>query len=187
MTTTIRTAAGTEVPVGTWDIDPAHSSIEFTVRHLGLSKVRGSFRQFSGTLTIADDPVLSAATATIDLASVDTGNDDRDTHLRSTDFFDTDRHPEMVFASTGVRPDGDGWVLEGDLTIGSTTKPIELDLEVHGVADDPYGNHKAGFSATGSLSRKAYGIDFDAPAGADRVLIGDKVTLELEIQAALRS
>ncbi len=174
------------VPVGTWEIDPAHSSVEFTVRHLGLSKVRGSFRAFSGELTIADDPLASSATATIDLASVDTGNEDRDTHLRSSDFFDVGRRPQMVFTSTAVRPAGDDWVLAGDLTIGETTRPIELALELRGVADDPYGNHKAGFSATASLSRKDYGIDFNAPAGADRVLIGDKVSIELEVQATLR-
>lgn len=184
---TISTTRTSDISVGTWDIDPTHSSIEFTVRHLGLSKVRGAFRDFAGTLTISDDPLASSVNAAIELASVDTGNDDRDAHLRGSDFFDTETRPQMVFDSTDLRADDGAYVLRGDLTIRGVTLPIELDLEFHGVNDDPYGNRKAGFSATGSLSRKAYGIDFNAPAGADKVLIGDKVNVELEIQAARRT
>ena len=184
--TTISTTPAGDIAVGIWEIDPTHSSVEFTVRHLGLSKVRGSFREFAGTLTIGDDPQSSAVNATVDLASVDTGNTDRDDHLRGSDFFDAEAQPQMAFDSTAVLVEDSAYVLRGDLTIHGTTLPIDLDLEFHGVNDDPYGNRKAGFSATGSLSRKAYGIDFNAPAGADKVLIGDKVNIELEIQAARR-
>lgn len=163
---------------GTWVIEPAHTEIGFTVRHLGLSKVRGRFNSFAGTVQIADDPTASTLEATVDLASVDTNNADRDNHLRSTDFFDTERQPQMTFVATKISPDS----IVGNLSINGTTQPVELDLEFHGVTVDGYDTTRAGFSASTQISRSDYGIDFNAPLGMDGMLIGDKVTIELEVQ-----
>jgi polyisoprenoid-binding protein YceI len=173
------TATPTDLTTGTWTIEPAHSEVSFTVRHLGLSKVRGRFNSFTGTLTIDDDRLASGVTAEIDMSSIDTNNAQRDEHLRSTDFFDLAANPTMSFASTAVTESS----LQGNLTIAGVTRPVELDLEFHGVATDPYGTTRAGFSASGQISRSDFGIDFNAPAGLDGMLIGDKVTIELEIQA----
>jgi polyisoprenoid-binding protein YceI len=173
----------TQLPPGTWGIDTAHSTVEFTVRHLGISKVRGRFNDVDASVEVGQHPEDTVVRAAVDLSSVDTNNPDRDAHLRSTDFFDIEAHPSMTFASTAVRPSGDGWVLAGDLTINGTTNPIELDVEFHGAETYPMDQKvHAGFSATGSLSRKAYGVDFEIPLGADKVAIGDKVSIELEIQ-----
>lgn len=163
---------------GTWVIEPVHSEVGFTVRHLGLSKVRGRFNTFSGKVVVEDDKTASTVEATIDLASVDTNNQDRDGHLRSTDFFAVENHPTMTFASTAVTPDS----LRGDLTINGITKPVTLDLEFHGVTVDNYDTTRAGFSASGEILRSDYGIDFNAPLGMDGMLISDKVAIELEVQ-----
>ena len=177
MTTT--TTQPTELIAGTWTIETAHSEVSFTVRHLGLSKVRGRFNTFAGTVTISADRLASAVHAEIDLSSIDTNNPQRDGHLRSTDFFDLAAHPTMTFVSIAVTETS----LRGELTISGITKPVELDLEFHGVTTDGYGVTRAGFSATGQIRRSDYGIDFNAPVGLDRMLISDKVTVELEIQA----
>ncbi len=171
------TASSTLAP-GTWAIEPAHSDIGFTVRHLGLSKVRGRFNTFSGSAVIGADPAQSSVEATIDLASIDTNNADRDNHLRSTDFFNVDAHPTMTFRSTSVSDTS----LDGELTINGVTKPITLDLELGGVAVDAYETTRAGFSATGQILRSDFGIDFNAPLGVDGMLIADKVAIELEVQ-----
>jgi polyisoprenoid-binding protein YceI len=171
----------TDSPVltsGTWAIEPAHSEVGFTVRHLGLSKVRGRFNRFSGEVVIADDLATARVTARIDLSSVDTNNTDRDAHLRTGDFFDAETRPEMVFVSTNATESS----LQGELTIGGVTKPVSLDVEFHGVAVDGYETTRAGFSATGTISRSDWGIDFNAPLGVDGVLVSDKVALEFEIQ-----
>ena len=168
-----------DLTAGTWNIEPVHSEIGFTVRHLGLSKVRGRFNSFSGTLTIADDPADSSIEATVDLASVDTNNPDRDGHLRSTDFFDVEQNPTLTFRSTAITKDS----LTGDLTINGVTKPITMDLEFYGVTVDGYETTRAGFSAQGKIKRSDYGIDFNAPLGMDGMLISDNVNIELEIQA----
>lgn len=164
---------------GTWTIEPAHSSVGFTVRHLGLSKVRGQFNTFEGSLLIADDPLASVASATVDLSSIDTNNPDRYGHLRSTDFFGVENHPQMVFTSTGLSES----TISGELTVNGITKPVSFDLEFHGVAVDGYEVTRAGFSATGRILRSDYGIDFNMPVGLDGMLIGDKIDIELEIQA----
>lgn len=180
------TSTDTSLPLttGAWPVDPAHSAVEFTVRHLGLSKVRGRFNEFDATLTVGQSLDDVSVQAAIDLASVDTNQPDRDAHLRSTDFFDTETHPRMTFASTGIADRGDGsYQLDGDLTINGVTKPVALDVEFNGTEDYPLdGSNRAGFSASGSLSRKDFGIEFDVPLGADKVAIGDKVNLDLEIQ-----
>lgn len=171
--------ATTTLAAGTWTIDPTHSEVGFTVRHLGLSKVRGRFNTFSAVATIAEDPSASSVSATVALSSVDTNQPDRDAHLKGTDFFGAESHPEMTFTSTTVSADG----LAGDLSINGITKPIELDLEVHGVTVDAYGTTRAGFSASGVIKRSDFGIDFNMPIGLDGMMISDKVTIELEIQA----
>lgn len=163
---------------GAWAIEPAHSEVAFSVRHLGLTKVNGRFNSFSGTVTIADDLSTGAVEATIDLSSVDTNNADRDGHLRSGDFFNAETHPTMTFKSSSVTSD----TLVGDLTIGEVTKQVELDLEFYGVAIDGYDTTRAGFSASGQINRSDFGITFNAPLGLDGALVGDKVNINLEIQ-----
>ena len=176
--TTIATESTTLRP-GTWQIEPAHSSVGFSVRHLGLTKVRGQFNRFAGALSIADDAYASTVEATIELASVDTNNPDRDGHLQSTDFFGAEQNPEMVFRSTRVSDD----TLIGDLTLNGVTREVTLDLDFHGVTVDGYGVTRAGFSAAGRILRSDYGIEFNMPVGLDGMLISDKVDIELEIQA----
>jgi polyisoprenoid-binding protein YceI len=167
---------------GTWDIEPAHSEVGFTVRHLGMSKVRGRFNSFAGQVEVAEDSTASSVTAIVDMASVDTNSADRDGHLKSTDFFGIDANPQMTFRSTSVSEDS----LVGDITINGVTATIEFDLEFHGVAVDHYDTTRAGFSATGQIKRSDFGIDFNAPLGLDGMLISDKVTIELELQAVPR-
>ncbi len=168
-----------QLTAGTWTIEPSHSSVNFSVRHLGLSKVKGQFNSFSGSVTIADDVSTASVAASVDMGSVDTNNADRDGHLQSGDFFNAETNPQMVFASSGATRSG----LTGDLTINGVTKPVTFELEYHGVAVDGYGVTRAGFSAQGSIKRSDYGIDFNMPVGIDGVLISDKVAIELEIQA----
>lgn len=170
---------------GTWTIDPAHSEVGFTVRHLMVSKVRGKFKAFGGELVTADDPQASSVRATIDLASIDTGNADRDAHVRSADFFDTESNHTMSFVSTGVRANGSDYVLDGELTIRDITKPVSLDLELGGFGPDPYGGTRSGFTASGDIKRSDFGIDFNAVLETGGVVLSDKVTLTLEIEAIL--
>src|SRR5580700_2892035 len=144
------TETAVEIPgyvAGTWTIDPVHSEVSFVVRHMMVSKVRGRFDKFEGTVTTAPDPLQSSVTATVDLSSVNTGEPNRDNHIRSADFFEVESHPTMTFQSTGVRRDGDDFLLDGDLTIRGTTRPIALKLEVNGFGPDAYGGTRAGFSA----------------------------------------
>jgi polyisoprenoid-binding protein YceI len=183
MTLTHDTTTPLALHVGTWVAEPAHSEIGFTVRHLGLSKVRGRFNSFTATAEIADPTTASSVTASIDLSSVDTNNADRDGHLRSSDFFDADAQPEMTFVSTSVSDD----TLVGDLTVNGVTKRVELDLDFHGVVVDGYGTTRAGFSAEGQIKRSDFGIDFNMPVGLDGALISDKVTINLEIQLVPQS
>lgn len=180
-TTTVETQFPGLVP-GTWTIDPAHSEVGFTVRHL-MSKVRGQFRTFEGQLHVAEEPRESSVTATIDLSSVDTRNPDRDNHLRSADFFSVEEGGSMTFTSTGVRPDGDDLTVTGDLSIKGVTKPVDLALEFLGVDKDPYGNTRAGFEATTTISRKDWGITFNIPLEGDKLVIGDSVNVVIAIEA----
>jgi polyisoprenoid-binding protein YceI len=150
-----------------------------------VSKVRGKFNVFSGDIVTGVSPVDSSVTATIDLSSIDTGNPDRDNHIRSADFFDVDSHRAMTFRSTGVRLAGDGYVLDGELTLKGIERPISFDLELGGFGPDPYGGTRAGFSATGELKRSDFGVDFNAVLETGGVVVGDKVTIHLEIEAVL--
>jgi polyisoprenoid-binding protein YceI len=173
--------------VGTWDIDPTHSTVGFSVRHMMVSKVRGYFREFSGELVTAEDPAQSGVTATIDLASIDTRQEQRDAHIRSADFFDVENHPQMTFRSTGVRTDGADWQIEGELTIKGNTRPVVLDLELNGFGPDAYGGFRAGFSAKTEINRNEFGVDIKMPMDGGGVVVGDKISIELEIQGVLRT
>jgi polyisoprenoid-binding protein YceI len=170
---------------GSWTIDPAHSDIGFSVRHLMVSKVKGSFSKFSGTLVTAPDPLASTAELTVDLGSIDTRNNDRDAHLRSGDFFDAENHPTMSYRSTTVRSNGDGFEVGGELTIKDVTRPVTLHVEFNGIGSDPWGGTRLGLSARGEISRSDFGISFNMPLEGGGVMVGDKVQLLLEVEAAL--
>ena len=173
---------------GTWAIDPVHSEVGFSVRHLMVSKVRGKFTKFSGELVTAEDIFTSSATAEIDLASIDTGNEQRNAHLRSSDFFDADNHPLMSYRSSGLRADGDGgYVLDGELTLRGITKSVPLALEVNGFGPDAYGGTRAGFSATAEINRQDFGVSYNAPLETGGVVVSDKVNVYLEIEAVLKA
>jgi polyisoprenoid-binding protein YceI len=173
--------------VGTWDIDATHSTVGFSVRHMMVSKVRGYFREFSGEIVTAEDPSQSSVTATIDLGSIDTRQEQRDAHIRSADFFDVENHPQMTFRSTAVRTDGADWTVEGDLTIKGITKPVALALELNGFGPDAYGGYRAGFSAKTEINRNDFGVDIKMPMDGGGVVVGDKVVVELEIETVLRA
>src|SRR5690242_1395168 len=162
---------------GTWTIDPVHSEVGFSVRHMMVSKVRGKFTEFGGEIVTAENPLESSVTATIDLSSIDTGNVDRDNHIRSADFFEVDTHKTMTYRSTGVRVDGDDFVLDGELTLKGVTKPVSLQLELGGFGQDPYGGTRTGFTATGEIKRSDFGIDFNAVLETGGVVVADKVAL----------
>jgi len=173
--------------VGTWDIDASHSTVGFSVRHMMVSKVRGYFRDFSGEIVTAEDPAQSTVTARVNMDSIDTRQEQRDAHIRSADFFDVGNHTEMTFRSTAVATDGADWTVTGDLTIKGITKPVTLELELNGFGPDAYGGTRAGFSAKTEISRKEYGVDIDMPMDGGGVVVGDKITVELEIEAVLRA
>ena len=180
----------TQIPgyvVGTWDIDASHSTVGFSVRHMMVSKVRGYFRDFSGEIVTAEDPARSTVTATIDLSSIDTRQEQRDAHIRSADFFDVDNHPQMTFRSTEVRADGADWVVDGELTIKGNTRPVTLALELNGFGPDAYGGVRAGFSARTEINRNEFGVDIKMPMDGGGVVVGDKISVELEIEAVLRT
>jgi polyisoprenoid-binding protein YceI len=168
---------------GIWNVDPVHSSIGFVARHLMVSKVRGRFGTFTGTLTIAEDPLKSKVEATADISSLSTGDESRDGHLKSADFFNAEQNPTITLVSTGIDPDGDDYVLHTDLTINGVTKPVDFDLEFEGVSPDPWGGTRAGFSAQADISRKEWGIEYNMVLETGGVMVGDKVKIELEIQA----
>jgi polyisoprenoid-binding protein YceI len=172
---------------GTWKADPVHSEIAFSVRHLMLSKARGRFTGYDVTIVTAEDPADSSVTATIELASIDTGNDARDEHLRSADYFDTEKYPTMTYRSTGVRPHGDGWLVEGELTVHGITRPVALSVEVLGFGPDPFGGHRAGFSATAEIDRRDFGVDLNVPMDGGGVAVGHKITIGLDIEAVRQS
>ena len=186
MTTTLTVSAFEGLLPGTWVIDPAHSEVGFTVRHL-MSKVRGRFHSFEGALQIADNPLESSATATIDLSTVDTGSADRDNHLRSGDFFSVETSPSMRFTTTSLHEQDGRLVAAGDLTIKDVTRPVELQVEYLGVGTDPWGGSRVGLEATTTISRKEWGITFNIPVQGDKVMIGDTVTVALSVQAVLQA
>lgn len=182
------TALLTTVPLtaGTWRIDPDHSSVSFRIRHLGLAHVRGRFNRFAATLRVGRNLATTTLEAAVDMSSVDTNQPDRDAHLRSTDFFDAETHPEMLFRSTAIEASGDGrYAARGDLTINGITRPVELDVAFSGVEVSPMdGVERAGFLATCEIVREDFGIDFNLPLGVDKVALAKRVAVEIEAELA---
>jgi polyisoprenoid-binding protein YceI len=174
---------------GTWAIDPVHSEVSFTVRHMMVSKVRGRFDTFEGTIVTAEDPLNSVVTASVDLSSINTGQEQRDAHIRSADFFEVEKHTHMTFVSTGIRPDGGDFLLDGDLTLKGVTKPVTFKLEFSGIGPDAYGGTRAGFSATTEINRTDYGVNFNGPIPGvpGGVAVSEKVTINLEIEGVLQA
>src|SRR3954447_13735107 len=183
LTTARSTATLPAIAPGTWAIDPSHSTVGFSVRHLMVSKVRGTFTEFEGALEIGENVLDSSVNATVSVASIDTRDATRDAHLRSVDFFETDSYPTMTYRSTGVRSEGEDFVLDGELTLHGVTRPVALTLEFNGVGTDPWGGTRAGFSAHTEINRKDFGIDITMPLDGGGVVVGDKVKIELEIEA----
>ena len=173
------------LPAGTWNLDPTHTHIGFTVRHMMVAKVRGSFKDFSAEITVGENPLESTLSAVVQMASIDTGNGDRDGHLRTNDFFSIDEFPTMTLVSTGFVDNGDGnYTLNADLTIKGVTQPVAFDLEFAGTGQDPWGNTKAGFSASATINRKDFGIEWNAPLETGGVLIGEQVKIEIDAEIA---
>lgn len=175
-----------DVSAGTWTIDPSHSEVGFSVRHLMVSKVKGTFKAFQGAIVIPDDASQASIDVTIDIASVYTGEEARDNHLRSGDFFSADEFPHMTYKGTSVSKSGSEYKVVGELSIHGVTKPVELDVEFNGVGPDPYGGTRAGFSAETEISRKDFGIDIDMPLDGGGVVVGDRIKVTLEIEAVLQ-
>ncbi|GFG55298.1 hypothetical protein CQY20_32355 [Mycolicibacterium agri] len=182
------TAATTtkQLSAGTWAIDPIHSSISFSARHLMVSKVRGHFNTFSGAVVVGEDGTPSV-TAEVAVDSIDTRNEQRDAHLKSADFFDVEKFPTATFRSTGVREQDGHYVLDGDFTLKGVTKPISIDVEFHGVNPGMGHGEVAGFTGTVELSRKDFGVGGDLPLETGGVVVGDKVTVTLDIEALKQS
>jgi polyisoprenoid-binding protein YceI len=175
-------AVAPELTAGTWNIDPGHSEVTFVIRHL-MTKVRGTFTEFTGSVQIAEELAESTATAEIKVASIDTRNPDRDAHVRTAEVLDVETYPTMTFATTGVRAEGGEYFLDGTLTIKDVTRPLTLALEYNGVGQDPWGGTRAGFSAGATINRKDWGVEFNIPLGGEKALLSDKVDIQLEIQA----
>jgi polyisoprenoid-binding protein YceI len=167
----------------TWTIDPVHSEVGFSIRHMMVSKVRGRFTKFSGELVTTTDPLQSSVRAEIDLSSIDTGQEQRDNHIRSADFFEVEKYPTMTYTSRGVRLEDGEYVLDGDLTLKGVTKSVPLRLELNGFGPDPYGGYRAGFTATGEINRHDFNVSFNAPLANGGVVVAEKVQLQLEIEA----
>lgn len=177
-------ATATSPLTGTYTIDPTHSRIGFVARHAMVTKVRGSFNEFTGSAQVnAENPSASTTQVTIQATSIDTRNADRDAHLRSNDFFDMDNHPEITFSSTAVEATDDGYRITGDLTIKGATNPVTVDFEYTGTAVDPYGNTRVGFEGATTINRKDWGVSYNAALETGGVLIGEKIVLEFDISA----
>jgi polyisoprenoid-binding protein YceI len=181
----------TDIPgyiAGTWAIDPVHSEVSFVVRHMAVSKVRGRFDKFEGTIVTGEDPLASSVNATIDATSISTGQEQRDAHIRSADFFHIEEYPTFTFTSTGVKPNGDDFLVDGDMTIRGATKPVTFKLELGGFGPDAFGGTRAGFSASTEINRHDFGVSFNGPIPGvpGGVIVSDKVTIHLEIEGVLQ-
>ena len=166
---------------GTYNLDPAHSSIGFTVRHAMVTKVRGEFTDYEASITVAEDPSASTASGTVRTESIDTRNEDRDAHVRGEDFFAVEQYPEMTFNATSFDVDANGnGTVTGDLTIKGTTKPVTFEVETFGVEEDPFGNIRMGFEARTTINRSQFGIDFQAPLNSGGMMLSEKVGIEIE-------
>ncbi|HSK23310.1 MAG TPA: YceI family protein [Egicoccus sp.] len=179
------TATATLPTAGTWLVDASHSSIEAIAKHLVVSKVRGRFTQFEGTIVVADQLENSTVDVTIQAASIDTNDEQRDGHLRGDDFLDVENHPTLTFRSSSVKDAGGGeYVIPGELTIRGVTRPVELEVTYLGIIKDPWGNDKAGFSATTTIDREAFGITWNAALETGGVLVGKTLKVEIDLQLA---
>jgi polyisoprenoid-binding protein YceI len=168
---------------GTWTVDASHSTVGFVARHLMVAKTRGRFTDYAATVTIAENPLESKVEAVVQAASITTDDESRDGHLKSADFFEVETYPTLTLVSTGIEPRGADYVLHADLTIRGITKSVDFDLEFEGVVSDPWGNTKAGFTAETEISRKEWGLEWNAALETGGVLVGDKVKIVLEIEA----
>jgi polyisoprenoid-binding protein YceI len=182
MTTATATTTETLIPTGTWTVDPAHSRVEFRVKHLGIATVRGNFGDFEGTLEAGEGGVR--AYGTVAAASVDTNDSQRDAHLRSGDFFEVERHPRIAFESTSIERTGERtFAISGELTLRGVTRELTLQAEIIGTEQDPYGNERVGLEVSGRIDRSDYGITFNQALGSGNVLVSDTVNLHLDISA----
>jgi polyisoprenoid-binding protein YceI len=181
----LRTHEDRDIPTaGVYTIDAAHTSVEFVGRHLMITKVRGRFAEVSGTITIDDEPERSHVEVDIGVASVDTGNTDRDAHLRSVDFFDVDAHPTMTFRSTKVEARDDAtWAVTGDLTVRDVTRPVTLQVDFDGAGSSPTGDERISFSAATEVDREDWGLTWNMALETGGVLVGKTVRIELNVQA----
>ncbi len=184
MTTAITADTIEGYRTGTWVVDPTHTEIGFSVRHLAISKVRGVFEKFDATVVAAEKPADSTVTVTVDVTSINTNNADRDAHLRTNDFFAPDEFPTMTFVSTGLRIENGDLLLDGDLTLRGVTKPITLKGEFGGIATDPWGNVKAAASGSTVINRHDFGVSWNAALETGGFLLGDDVTLNIDAQFA---
>ena len=172
---------------GTWTIDPTHSEVGFSIRHLMISKVKGKFEQFDATFVTTENPLETSVTASATVASINTNEANRDGHLRTGDFFDAETYPTIDFVSTGVRLVKGDYLVDGNLTIKGITKPVTFDFEFGGFGGDPYGNYKFGATATTDVARADFGLSYNAALETGGMLLGDKVTITLELQGALQA
>ena len=179
-----------EIPgykAGTWVLDPSHSEVTFTVRHMMISKVRGTFGMKSATLVAPENPLEATVEASVDVTSVDTKDEGRDQHLRSAEFFDTETYPTMDFRSTGVRVEDGDFLVDGELTIRGVSKPATFSIDFGGFGTDPWGNYKAGATAKTVINREEFGLTWNAALETGGVLVGKDVTIELDLQLALQA
>jgi polyisoprenoid-binding protein YceI len=171
-----------EIPAGTWTVDPVHSRIGFVARHMMVTKVRGTFTDYTAEAVVGDNPLEAKVSAVVQMASIDTGNKDRDGHLRTNDFFDVAQFPTMSLTSTGFTEEDGEYKMHADLTIKGVTNPVTFDVEFEGVTGDPWGGTRAGASAEATINRKDWGIEWNAPLETGGVMVGDKVQIELDLQ-----
>jgi polyisoprenoid-binding protein YceI len=172
----------TVLPTGTWKVDPVHSSVEFQVKHLGIATVKGQFTEFEGTLEVGPDGAV--AFGTVKTSSVNTREPQRDEHLRSPDFFDAEKNPEIAFRSTAITPvDEDDFEIEGDITIHGVTQPLKLKATLEGTETDPQGNERVGISAAAQINRSDFEMKFNAALGSGNVMVSDKVKILIDISA----
>lgn len=170
---------------GVWKADPVNSEVAFSVRHIMISNIQGRFTSYDVTIVTGEDPVASSVAATIDLRSIDTGNETRDEHLRSADYFDAGKYPEMIYRSSGIRPAGGAWVVDGELNLHGVTRQVPLYLATIKFGPDQWGGQRAGVSAAAQVSRRDFGVGPVTPMDGGGVVVGDKVSISLEIEFAL--
>lgn len=169
---------------GTFTIDASHSTVQFVARHMMVSKVRGTFDSYSGTIVVAEDPLASSVEVTIDVASITTRDEGRDGHLKSADFFDVETYPTITFVSRGVRhTGGSSFAVDGELTVRGVAKPLTLEAELEGIGKDPWGNERVGFSTKVEIDREEFGLTWNQALETGGVLVGKKITVDIDVEA----